>query len=141
MDSSVQNPHQLSSPAARLPDSFRLVRLHLARERGHPEGDLHHGYDILVPLRDDGGIDADVYRRSPSACRVRRFRPGEDDSIGRLVHGPGGAWLIQYEGATAPDPEVGLHFRDERFVVGEYVSIRGDDGTMHTFTVWEVRRP
>jgi hypothetical protein len=141
MRTSLQDEHRTSTSAAKLPENFRLVRLHLAREQGHPEGDAAHGYDILTPLREDGSIDVDGYKAQPSACRVRRFRPGEDDAIGHLVHGPGGAWLIEYDGAAATGEERGFHFRDERFHVGEYVSIREDDQQMHTFKVWEVRRP
>jgi hypothetical protein len=143
MPSSPQPEHSASAstPAPKLPDTFRLVRLRLAREHGHPEGDSGHGYDILAPLADDGSIDAHSFRARPSACRVRRFRPGEDDAIGRLVHGPGGAWSIEYDGTAYAKPEAGYHFRDERFRPGEYVSIREDDNRMHTLLVWEVRRP
>ena len=124
-----------------LPANLRLVRLRLAREKGYPEGDARHGYDILAPLTSDGHIDAAACRIGPKATRVRRFRPDESDAIGRLVHGPGGAWQIAYEGSPNAATESGFHFRDERFVPGEYVSIREDDGRMHTFRVWEVRRP
>lgn len=141
MNSNPPDPHHSSALAPDLPGNFRLVRLRLAREQGHPEGDPHHGYDILAPLRDDGSIDGEGYRAAHAACRVRRFRPGEEDAIGRLAHGPGGAWLILYDGEGAAGPEVGFHFRDERFVPGEYVSIRENDGQMHTFKVWEVRQP
>jgi hypothetical protein len=116
------------------------VRLHLAREPEHPEGNAQHGYDILMPLKDDGRIDSRTYHAHAQACRVRRFRPGEEDAIGRLEYEPGGVWTIRYGGDGA-DPEVGYRFRDERFVPGEYVSIQGDDDRTHTFKVWEVRRP
>jgi hypothetical protein len=138
-DQVMEVPMETSAHRLReLPDSFRAVRLRLAREPKHPEGDPQHGYDILVPLQEDGRIDPRTYRAHSQACRVRRFRPDEEDRIGRLEHGPGGAWLIRY-GDT--DPEVGFHFRDERFVPGEYVSIREDVDRTHTYQVWEVRRP
>jgi len=124
----------------KLPASFRVVRLELAREPGHPEGDPRHGYDLLVPLDDEGKIAGAIYRSAPEACRVRRFRPGEPDAIGRLRHGPGGAWLIEYA-APSTETERGFHFRDERFQVGEYVSIREDDERLHTFRVTGVRWP
>ena len=124
-----------------LPDNFRLILLQLAREAGHPEGDPKHGYDLLAPLDEEGKIIGAVYRRAPAACRVRRFRPGEEDAVGKLVHGPGGAWLIDYGRSVHAASERGFHFRDERFRVGEYVSIREDDGRMHTFRVSAVREP
>lgn len=123
-----------------LPDNFRVIRLELAREAGHPEGDAQHGYDLLAPLDDEGRIDGKAFRSSPGSCRVRRFRPGEADAVGRLAHGPGGAWLIDY-GAAQHLPERGFHFRDERFRPGEYVSIHEDDDRMHTFRVASLRRP
>jgi hypothetical protein len=136
------NPqHQSAHPAPKMPENLRLIRLRLAREKGHPEGDPQHGYDILAPLSEDGRIDAAACHDHHGVTRVRRFRPAEEDAIGRLVHGPGGAWLIAYEGQPVAHIERGFHFRDERFTPGEYVSIREDDGQMHTFRVWEVRRP
>jgi hypothetical protein len=123
-----------------LPDNFRAVRLHLAREPEHPEGDKQHGYDFLVPLKDDGHIDPKTFRAYAEACRVRRFRPGEADAIGRLEYRPGGIWAIRY-GADVDGTEVGFRFHDERFIPGEYVSIEGDDDRTRTFKVWEVRRP
>jgi hypothetical protein len=123
-----------------LPDNFRVIRLQLAREPGYPEGDAAHGYDLLAPLDDEGRIDGKVFRAAPGACRVRRFRPNEEDAIGHLAHGPGGAWLINY-GNDDRRTERGYHFRDERFRPGEYVSIREDDDHLHTFKVASLRRP
>jgi hypothetical protein len=123
-----------------LPENFSVIRLELAREPGHPNGDPQHGYDLLAPLDDEGRIDGKAFRSSPGSCRVRRFRPGEEDAIGQLRHGPGGAWLIDY-GAGQRPTERGFNFRDERFRRDEYVSIREDDDRMHTFRVASLRRP
>jgi hypothetical protein len=125
---------------SRLPDSFRVIRLQLAREPGYPEGDAQHGYDLLAPLDDEGRIDGKVFRSAPGACRVRRFRPNEEDAFGHLGHGPGGAWLIDYGSARIPS-ERAFQFRDERFRPGEYVSIREDGDHPHTFKVASLRRP
>ena len=128
--------------AARLlPDTFRVVRLELAREAGHPDGDPRHGYDVMVPLDDEAKIAGSIFREFPDACRVHRFRRGEEDMVGRLRHGPGGTWFIDYGTDSRAGEERGFHFRDERFRVGEYVSIREDDGRMHTFKVSQVRLP
>jgi hypothetical protein len=72
-----QTPTQENS--RKLPDNFRAVRLHLAREPEHPEGDAQHGYDFLMPLKDDGCIDSKTYHAHPQACRVRRFAPVWDE--------------------------------------------------------------
>jgi hypothetical protein len=121
-----------------LPDSVRHVRLELAREPGHPVGDNSHGYDLMVPLDAEGRIDASVKAALP-VFRVRRFLQGGTDAVGRLVRRRG-EWFIDYREGD-DDDEAGFRFGDERFVVGEYVSIRGDDGQMHTFRVTLVERP
>jgi len=122
-----------------LPQNFHHIRLELAREEGRPGGDAEHGYDIVAPLTPDRHIDAtSAYLEHKQACRVRRFRPGEPDAIGLLRHGPGGRWYIDYDEDRSTDDESGFRFGDERFELGEYVSIREDDGVMHTFKVTRV---
>jgi hypothetical protein len=115
--------------------ALRRISLMLARERQHPQGDDRHGYDLYLPLAPDGRIDAQGYRANPAACRVRRFRPGEPDRHGRIVHGPGGQWRFDYDDRGDRDDEKGFRFDSERFTDGEYVSLREDDGQMHTFRV------
>lgn len=122
----------------KLPESFRHIHLELAREQDHPLGDRDHGYDILAPLTDDGFIDGDLATAHKKDCRVRRFRPGEEDAIGVLWRGPGGRWSFDYHDTPIEDDEAGYRFSEERFVVGEYISIREDDGEMHTFQVMQV---
>lgn len=120
------------------PPVFRHIRLVLAREAGHPGGDADHGYDILAPLTEDGHLDSEAWRAHRSRCRVRRFRPDEKDAIGKLMHGPGGRWFIEYEDADAGGNERGFQFEQERFVPGEYVSLVEPDGEQHTYIVKQV---
>ncbi|MBX3569373.1 MAG: hypothetical protein KF914_15035 [Rhizobiaceae bacterium] len=122
-----------------LPPAFRHVRLVLAREKGHPAGDLQMGYDFLIPLTDEGRIDAVVWKRHQSACRVRRFRDDEQDRIGRLRRKPGGQWYVDFV-AGERDDEMGFRFGEERFVTGEYVSI-GRKHAMHTYQIARVEKP
>lgn len=125
----------------KLPEPFRHISLELARETGNPHGDAEHGYDFVAPLTGDHRIDAaQVKGANANLCRVRRFRPGEPDSIGLLRHGPGGRWFIDYDAESNTDDETGFRFGDEKFEVGEYVSIREDDGEAHTFRVVRVDR-
>ncbi len=117
-----------------LPAQFRQIRLELAREPGHPEGDAAVGYVIVAPLDADDRIDAELWRAHREACRIARMRPDQDDVLGHLVHRPGGGWAFHYDaGAYVPD-EVGVHLADERFVPGEYVSIKEARKT-HTYRV------
>lgn len=119
-----------------LPPAFRKMHLTLARERDHPAGDEKVGYVLVAPLTSDGKIDPGIWRDYKEACRVTRLRPDEADVHGHLVRRPGGTWAFRYE--TAPD-ETGYHFEDERFVIGEYVSIR-EGGEAHPFRVVQVER-
>jgi hypothetical protein len=115
------------------------IELELAREPGHPEGDRNHSYRLFLPLTADGHIDVAGFRDMPDWCRVVRKRPGEDEARGRIQRGPGGRWLFDYSDASTQDDEVGFRLSEERFVPGEYVSIREDDGKTHVFRIVSVR--
>ncbi|WP_163272986.1 hypothetical protein [Chelativorans alearense] len=129
----------MDTTTAKPTTKFHHVRLELAREKGHPLGDRTDGYDLLVPLDAEGRLDPAEWKSHQAACRVRRFRSGHEDLIGRLRRKPGGQWYFDYaEGEE--DDEAGFRFGDERFVPGEYVSIRSG-GTMHTYQVRIVDTP
>jgi hypothetical protein len=123
---------------AALPHAFHRIRLELAREPGHPGGSHRSGYEFVAPLSNDDRIDAKLWKAHRDECRVIRFRP-DDRDVGHLVHRPGGSWAFHYDVDGDEDDEAGYRFADERFVVGEYVSIREDDKT-HTFQVTSVER-
>lgn len=118
--------------------SISHIVLELAREPGHPDGDPNHLYHLYVPLTAEGHIDGDAYRERPALCHVRRQRPGEPIVRGQVRRGPGGRWFFDYDQSSDRDDEAGFRFADERFVVGEYVSIRGEDGEYHPFRVRSV---
>jgi hypothetical protein len=73
---------------------------------------------------------------------VRRFAEGEDDEIGFLVHKPGGSeqarWVFDYDAAAETDDESGYRFGAHVFRPGEYVSIRDEEGELHTYRVVSV---
>ena len=119
-----------------LPGGFRRIRLELAREPGHPSGSRHHGYVFVAPLDETGRIDAKLWHEHRDECRVVRFRPGDED-VGHLIHKPGGAWAFHYDISGDEADESGYRFGDEKFVTGEYVSIK-EDQTTHTFKVSSV---
>lgn len=118
-----------------LPAQFRQIRIELAREPGHPEGDASDAFIIVAPLGADDRIDPTLWREHREACRITRLRPSEDDDHGHLVHRHGGGWVLQYD-SNKPDA-VGFHFADERFVLGEYVSVN-EGAKMHTYRVVSV---
>lgn len=119
-----------------LPPQFRQIRIELAREPGHPEGDAAFAYIIVAPLDTEGRIDPKLWRSHRDACRIARLRPRQADSRGHLVHLTSGRWAFHYDTEKLPD-DVGFHFADERFVPGEYVSIN-EGGRMHTYRVTAV---
>jgi hypothetical protein len=122
---------------ASLPAQFRQIRIVLARELGHPEGDAEVAYIFVAPVDTEGRIDPKLWQAHREACRVARQRPNEEDQLGHLVYHTGGAWGFHYgDDANLPD-EAGYHFADERFAVGEYVSIN-ERGKMHTYRVTTV---
>jgi hypothetical protein len=122
---------------ASLPAQFRQIRIVLAREPGHPDGDAEVAYIFVAPVDAEGRIDPKLWRAHREACRVARQRPNEQDQLGHLVHHPGGAWGFHYDGETSLPDDLGYHFADERFVVSEYVSIN-ETGNMHTYRVTTV---
>jgi hypothetical protein len=117
---------------------FSRIRLELAREPGHPEGSRMSGYELVAPLDTDARLSADLWKKHRDFCTVRRFREGEDDLRGRLARRPGGAWFFDYDAGRSSDDEPGHRLGDERFVTGEYVSVRDQHGRMHTYRVVSV---
>jgi hypothetical protein len=115
------------------------ILLNLARSKDFPNGSSRHGYDFIAPLDLVGHIDPILWRKYRDYCRVRRFWAGEDDEVGRLVHKPGGAeharWVFDYNPDQNDDDEAGYKFSAHAFLPGEYVSISGQDGKLHTFRV------
>ncbi|MER2604722.1 MAG: hypothetical protein ABTQ29_02730 [Siculibacillus sp.] len=120
---------------------LKKIRLNLARTKEFPNGSARHGYEFTAPLDAEGRIDADAWKKLRDKCRVRRFWGAEMEDIGHLVHRPGGSWAFRYDIAGDEDDEAGYRFGAHPFVVGEYVSIKDEDGDMHTFQVATVTTP
>ena len=113
------------------------VRLELAREAGHPDGDSRIGYDAVLPLNLEGKLDAEAWHRERRRCRVRHFGPDQSERVGRLARRPGGAWYFDYEPGEADD-ERGFRLDRETFILGEYVSVEDSNGRMHTYRICRV---
>jgi len=119
------------------------ITLNLARTKQFPEGSIRHGYDFILPLGDDGKIDAAAWQAHRNACVVHRFRADEPIRRGQIVRRPGGSagatWGFDYDASTHADDEAGFRFGDHLFRPGEYVSIRDPDGELETFRIVDVR--
>ncbi|WP_421981533.1 hypothetical protein [Roseibium sp.] len=115
--------------------ALRKIRLNLARTRDFPQGSARHGYEFTAPLDETGHIDATLWKKERDHCRVRRFWGAEEEEIGHLIHRPGGSWAFHYDIDGDDDDEAGYRFGAHAFNPGEYVSIKDEDGDMHTFQV------
>lgn len=122
-----------------LTPSFRHVRLLLARDKNHPGGEPEEGYDLLVPLDSDNRLHTGEWKTHQAYCRVRYFGRNGEERIGRLRRKPGGQWYFDYEEGEQDD-EIGFRLGEERFMTGEYVSIR-HEGVMRTYQVARVEKP
>ncbi len=115
---------------------LRHVRLELARDHDFPNGSSERGYELVAPLDDDGHLVPEAWKALRDRCRVRRFWVNEAREVGHIVRKPGGHWAFHYDIHGDPDrDETGFHLDTHRFVPGEYVSIKEQDGIMRTFRV------
>lgn len=118
---------------------LQRITLHLGRTAAHPEGSARDGYDIIAPVDAEGHLDAAAWRSERERCRVRRFRAGEPDRHGWLVHRSGGAggahWQIDYDDASSDDDESAFKLDRHLIAVGEYLSIRGADEAFEPFRI------
>jgi hypothetical protein len=96
-------------------------------------------------LTEDGHINREAWRSHRGECFAHRFWGDEPALRGLLVHraGPGGStWAFEWkEGAPHQEEEEGFRFGDHAFKVGEYVSLREEDGDLLTFRVVSVGKP
>ncbi|GAB4514754.1 MAG: hypothetical protein Tsb0019_12960 [Roseibium sp.] len=118
---------------------LKKIRLNLARTKEFPQGSARHGYEFTAPLDATGHIDAALWKKERDHCRVRRFWGNEEEEVGHLIHRPGGSWAFHYDIDGDDDDEAGYRFATHAFNPGEYVSIKDEDGELHTFQVVTVQ--
>jgi hypothetical protein len=122
---------------------LKRVTLHLARSKDFPEGSRRHGYEFIAPLDQAAHLDAEAWKNARHMCTVRRFWADEEEEHGLLVHRPGGkggaTWTFDYDPGADADDEPGFRLETHAFREGEYVSVRDDEGDMHTFVVAAVK--
>ncbi|TAL03247.1 MAG: hypothetical protein EPO08_04675 [Rhodospirillaceae bacterium] len=118
--------------------TLKSIRLELAREKSHPEGDSNHGYEFRAPLTADGHLDAKAWTAAKTLCVVRHFRPDADDEIGVLHRTKAGHWVFSYELGEEDDEPI-FRFSSHKFVPGEYVSITEHDDVQRPFKVMSVK--
>ncbi|WP_421857086.1 hypothetical protein [Oricola sp.] len=114
------------------------VRLEMAREPAFPHGNPNRGYILVLPLDQSMKIDPAEWKANRQACTVERFWDGERTELGYLERHRRGQWVFDYDFDDDEDEEAGFRLGEHAFNRGEYVSIAGHDGDMHTFTVVSV---
>ena len=118
---------------------LRHIRMELARDHDFPNGSSAHGYELVAPIDGKGQLVAEAWRLTRDRCRVKRFWGHEASEVGHVVHKPGGAWAFHYDIHSDPDhDETGFKLQSHKFIPGEYVSIKEQDGVLRTFRVTRV---
>jgi hypothetical protein len=117
--------------------TIMTIVLQLARNPGvlaEPAG-RSRGYVVTAPLDEAGylEISGSTSRRWP----VRRFGDPDDGQLGWLAH-RGKSWFIDYDADAESDNEPIFRLADHRFIVGEYVTITGDEGKALTYRIVSV---
>lgn len=125
---------------------LRKVTLNAARSKEFPQGSIRHGYDFVAPLTEDGHIDLAAWKAHRGECFAHRFWGDEPSRRGLIVHRAGGAsgstWAFEWNtGTKDEEEEEGFRFGDHAFRVGEYVSVREEEGELRTFRVVSVGSP
>ena len=141
MTGTVKSKAKAEKPAA-MP--LQRIRLELARDPNFPDGSRDHGYDLIAPLDKASRISVAGWKANRDLCRVRRFWGHNAPLIGHIVHKPGGTggiWAFHYDirgGDGHAQDEPGFHLETHAFKLGEYVSIKEQDGALRTFRVQAV---
>jgi hypothetical protein len=116
---------------------FRHIRLELARDKAHPEGDPNHFYEFTAPIGPDDHLDAQAWAANKALCTVLRQAPGEEAEHGHLVHS-GKSWRFDYESDGADDDEPLFKLDRHLIRIGEYVSVTEWDGKTRTFKITKI---
>jgi len=113
------------------------VRLELARTKEHPAGSPLHGYEMRVPLNEEGLLDEAEWREHKKGAVVRRFWQGEPDEVGHLIHTRHRKWAFSYAPGEEDD-EPFFHLETHSLKAGEYVTITEHDGESYPFRIVHV---
>jgi hypothetical protein len=113
------------------------VRLELARTPEFPEGNSACGYEMVLPLDNEGRLDADEWRCHRGACTVKRFWEQAKEEHGALIHSRHRTWAFSYA-AGEEDDEPLFRLESHRIVPDEYVSVTEHDGVTRPFRVVSV---
>lgn len=111
------------------------VKLELARSREFPQGNSECGYELVLPLTEDRGLDLQAWRQRRDGNSARRYWRNDGEARGELKRDREG-WFLAFGYGVARDEAI---FRgdDLRFAIGEQISIIEFDGQTRVFRVLE----
>jgi hypothetical protein len=113
------------------------IQLELGPEPQHPFGERGRLYDLYLPLRPDGSVDAEALHDNHGCCRGRRLRNGHQPVRGRIELADSGALLLKYDGVPLSPSVVALD--DAPVAVGRCIPVAEADGQAHPYQVISVR--
>ncbi len=117
--------------------TLRRITMQLARNPGHPVGDVAQGYILIAPLTEDGHLDAHAWAAQRKACRVLRFGANpEGEADGWLTH-RGDRWFFHYDEEGEGDDEDLFRLGSHLFKEGEYITVRSGQ-TERTFRITDI---
>jgi hypothetical protein len=115
-------------------NSWKKIRLELARTKGFPTGSVSRGYLVQLPLDGDGRVDANALACMPRRASVRRYWSTEPDESGTIVPGEKG-WIMRCNGAA----DRAILLDGKPIHLGEQVSVLEPDGGILPFRIASIR--
>lgn len=115
-------------------ETWKKIRLELARTNEFPSGSVSRGYLMHLPLDAHGNIDAPTLARKPHHATVHRYWSTEPDESGTVVPLDGG-WALRCNGSA----DRMLLLDGQPFRLGDQVSVCDTSGDILPFTVASIR--
>ena len=115
-------------------ETWKKIRLELARTKQFPSGSVSRGYLMHLPLDCRGNIDSTTLARKPHQATVHRYWSTEPDESGIVVPLEDG-WALRCNGSA----DRMLLLDGQPFRLGDQVSVLDATGEILPFTVASIR--
>jgi hypothetical protein len=104
----------------------------------YPYGEIGCSYQLFLPLRADGRLDAEALRQCGAGCRGVRLRASDGEANGRLSLDSRGRVVLQYDEFEFYAST--LLLRAAPVTAGNFVRIIEHDGEKHDYRIVSTRR-